>query len=217
LALPRSPEAGAAREATFSQRAGMIVLAVACLGFGVGPALVLPLLAGGLPAGAQFGPQTVSRTWPGRLATPIGFTTVDTAALALLLAAILLLIPLLLRWTGAVRRTRRSSTWGCGRVVHTARMEYTASAFAEPIRRIFASLYQPRRSIQVVSHPESRYFRDGISVESEITAWFEERLYRPLIRGLRAGSLWIRQVQAGQVHLYLSYIFVTLLALLLLL
>ncbi|HEX9639623.1 MAG TPA: hydrogenase 4 subunit B [Acidobacteriota bacterium] len=216
LALPRSSDAAEAREVGFSQRAAMILLAGLCLAFGILPALVLPLLAPSLPAGARFLRQTASTDWPGRIATPVGFTTLDTAGLALLLLLSLALVPLLLFALRAARGSRIADTWGCGRVVHTPRMEYTASAFAEPILRIFASLYQPRRSIQVVTHADSRYFRDGISVESEITPWFEERLYQPLVRGLRSASLWVRRVQAGHVHLYLTYIFLALLALLLL-
>ena len=40
----------------------------------------------------------------------------------------------------ARRPLRVGETWGCGRVVQTPRMEYTATAFAEPLRRMLRIL-----------------------------------------------------------------------------
>ena len=56
------------------------------------------------------------------------------------LLVILGLVPLAMWSLRVNRRLRLSDSWGCGRVGQTPRMEYTATAFAEPLRRVFAEL-----------------------------------------------------------------------------
>jgi hydrogenase-4 component B len=79
---------------------------------------------------------------------------------------------------------------------------------------VFAALYQPRREIQAV-FDISPYFPKSIRFESEIESTFENRLYRPLQSLVYWASARMRAIQAGSVHLYLAYIFVTLILLLL--
>jgi len=135
--------------------------------------------------------------------------------LALGLALVIALTLLALRVLGADRRLRISDTWGCGRIGQTARQEYTATAFAEPLRRVFAELYRPTQDLSIDFHPESRYFVQSIGYRSEIHPWFERILYGPMVTALRAAARRVRGLQAGSVHLYLVYMMVTLLALLL--
>ena len=59
LAHPRSPEAEHAHEAPFSMQCGMGLLALACIGLGVAPFAVVPVL-GGVLAGLGGLPDTRS-------------------------------------------------------------------------------------------------------------------------------------------------------------
>jgi hypothetical protein len=93
-------------------------------------------------------------------------------------------------------------------------MEYTATAFAEPLRRVFAELYRPSRDLSIDFHPESKYFVQSIEYRSEIHPWFERVLYDPLVHLFRRAAASVRQLQAGSVHLYLVYMTLALLALL---
>ncbi|MCA9477361.1 MAG: hypothetical protein KC563_16380, partial [Nitrospira sp.] len=43
---------------------------------------------------------------------------------------------------GGKLQSRSYKTWGCGLNV-TSRMEYTATGFAQPIKRMFSTVYQP--------------------------------------------------------------------------
>ena len=86
-------------------------------------------------------------------------------------------------------RLRLGDTWGCGRIGQTARMEYTATAFAEPLRRVFAELYRPTKDLSIDFHPESKYFVQSIEYRSEIHPLFERVLYEPLLRVLGVGGL----------------------------
>ena len=132
-----------------------------------------------------------------------------------MLLALLGLTPLLLRLLRVNGRLRRSDTWGCGRIGQTPRMEYTATAFAEPLRRIFAELYRPTKELTIDFHPESKYFVAAIEYKSEITPLVERGLYEPLFRLVRAIARQVRRLQAGSLHLYLAYVAGILLLLLL--
>src|SRR5207247_9244451 len=79
------------------------------------------------------------------------------------------------------RPIRNADTWGCGRIAQTPRMEYTASAFAEPLRRVFAELYRPTEDLTVNVHRDSKYFVDSITFHSAVHPWFEPVLYDPVV------------------------------------
>ncbi len=113
------------------------------------------------------------------------------------------------------RSLRVSDTWGCGRTGQTPRMEYTATAFAEPLRRVFAELYRPTKELTIDFHPDSKYFVQSIEYKSEITPLFDRWLYDPFLRGLKALAGQVRRLQSGSLHLYLVYIAVVLIVLLL--
>jgi hydrogenase-4 component B len=91
-------------------------------------------------------------------------------------------------------------------------MEYTSSAFAEPLRRIFSELYRPTEDLSITVHPDSPYFVRAITYRSEVVPWVEKALYDPLARGMRAASTQVRRIQAGSVHLYLLYMAAALVA-----
>ena len=217
LAIPRSPAAEHAREAPRSMRVGMGILAVACVGLGLGAGLVLPALAAALtgPAGlAAPAPRFGSGL---SLSTPGGFAQMSPPLVALGLILVCGGVWLAVRILGTGRRIRVGETWGCGRVVQTSRMEYTSTAFAEPLRRVFAELYRPTQDLSIDFHPESKYFVQSIEYRSEIVPWFERYLYAPLVDWMRVGAGWARAIQSGSVHAYLTYLVLALVGLLTLL
>jgi len=216
LALPRSRQAAEAREVSRSMRAGMGALAGACVILGLSPTLVVPVLVRILSGFDGFAGTTgVTFTLGTRLITPAGFGQVSPWLVALGLLLILCLIPLFFRVFRVRLSLRRSETWGCGRVSQTARMNYTATSFAEPLRRVFAEIYRPTKELTVDTHAESRYFVQGIRFSSGITPWFENWLYAPLLRLVDAVACQVRRLQGGSAHLYLAYVAVVMILLLL--
>jgi hydrogenase-4 component B len=93
-------------------------------------------------------------------------------------------------------------------------MEYTATGFSKPIRMIFKALFRPHREVQR-EYDFSPYFAKTIRFEAHVEEVFETRIYRPLNRWVLRFSRRMRTLQAGSVHAYLIYIFITLIALLL--
>jgi formate hydrogenlyase subunit 3/multisubunit Na+/H+ antiporter MnhD subunit len=203
LALPRSEAAARARDPHWSARAVMGVLAAACLVLGLASPQVIDALNGTFAAPAPV-PAVAAAPGAVWLVAADGIAQVSPALLALLLLAVAVPAAALVRRRGA--GVRLADTWGCGRIHQTARMEYTAAAFAEPLRRIFSELYRPRTELQVSASPESRYFVRSITYTTQVVPRFEEVLYHPVLRAARAIATQVRRLQAGSVHLYLLYV-----------
>jgi hydrogenase-4 component B len=214
LALPRSEAAGRAHEAPRSMQVAMASLALACVGLGLGPFLLVPALGSVLVGVGRFPRVAIGFD----IGLPLGVTGAVGQMSPVLVAAGLVLVAAV-TWLAlrllASHRLRVGATWGCGRIGQTPRMEYTATAYAEPLRRIFAELYRPTEDLSIDFHPDSRYFVQSIAYHSEIHPWFERLLYEPALRMLRAAAGAVRRLQAGSVHLYLAYLTLALVALLL--
>jgi hydrogenase-4 component B len=216
LAQPRSDHARAAVEVAPSMRVGMGILTVACVLLGLFPTAFIRLLD---PLTQQLIGEQISA----QLNLAGGFVlgslskypgTISMSGLVLT-AVCLLPVPLAL-WLvfGRQTRTRRGPTWACGQPGLTPQMEYTATGFSKPVRMIFKALFQPRRDVQR-EYDFSPYFATNIRFESHIEEVFVERLYRPLRVWILRVSRRVRALQAGSIHAYLLYIFLTLLLLLL--
>jgi formate hydrogenlyase subunit 3/multisubunit Na+/H+ antiporter MnhD subunit len=217
LAIPRSPAAERAHEAPLSMRVGMGILAVACGGFGLTAVLMLPALAAVLAASVRVPAPPLPFGSGLSLFAPAGFARMSPILVAVGLTLILGATWAGVRIFGRRRALRISETWGCGRVVQTPRMEYTSTAFAEPLRRVFAELYRPTQDLSIDFHPESRYFVQSLEYRSEIVPWFERYLYAPLIARIRRWGVQARAIQSGSAHAYLAYLVIALVGLLALL
>jgi formate hydrogenlyase subunit 3/multisubunit Na+/H+ antiporter MnhD subunit len=209
LALPRNEAAETAHESTISMRLAMAVLAAACVALGLGATLAVPVLS--RVAAAALGTDVTLDLGDWLTLRASGdFASVSTLAIAL--GLVVAVVPLAL--TGARRPHRSYETWACGRMVQTARMQYTATAFANPFTRIFDFFYRPVKRLDIEFHPESRFFVSRIQYENPTRSIFEEWLYRPVLDGLRVVSRGARAIQSGNTNLYLIYILAVLLALL---
>jgi hydrogenase-4 component B len=214
LALPRSEHAEHAREVDWWMRAGMAILAVLCLVLGVAPFLAIEPLQS-VTTELTGTPAVLTFDW-NLLVANDAFATISPFWIAASLGIFLLAIPLGLRVMRANTRRRYYETWGCGRAVQTSRFEYTATAFANPFKRVFSVLYRPVKQLDIEFHPESRFFVRTISYRNETRSVVEELLYAPLWRAMRWFAREARVIQSGNVHMYLLYIFVALIALLVL-
>jgi hydrogenase-4 component B len=216
LALPRSSQATHAHEAHASMLVGMGVLAVLCVALGLGATLWLPILD---PLTNQLLGIKMSGNLvlAGGLALSSGSPKGGTVAPAAL-TGVLVLLALLpgLLWAIWWRRGHRvpGPTWDCGLPGLTEYNEYTATAFSKPLRMIFAAFYQPRREIQT-EFEVSSYYPTSVRFESGVEPAFETHLYSPLKDRIIARASRLGTIQAGSIHAYLAYIFITLLLLLL--
>jgi len=210
LALPRSDESTRAVEVPLSMRIGMGWLAFTCIILGLVPTMIVPQLAKGVSALNGLQAVLPAYTFNLSLQMPGHFAVISPMLTMLGLLLVLALIPLVMFILRVNWRLRVSDSWGCGRIGQTPRMEYTATAFAEPLRRVFAELYRPTKDVTIDFHPESKYFVQSIEYRAEIRSWFEEFLYIPLVSVMRWFSYYMRKLQSGSLHGYMAYLFIIL-------
>jgi hydrogenase-4 component B len=216
LALPRSGHARHAEEVPWAMRIGMGFLAAVCIFSGLAPMVVVPLIdhvtmpmTGVTIAGTML-------ALDGWTLAPVSveFSSLSSPVLALVLIGSAALALALVGLFGGFGETRYSKTWGCGLRL-SPRMEYTATGFVQPIKRVFSTIYQPTVKLETEFLQESQYFAKRRRFEFHIEPLFETWLYRPVVACVFGLADRLRVIQAGSLHLYLAYMFVTLVVLLL--
>jgi hydrogenase-4 component B len=217
LAQPRSAHARHAQEVPVPMRIAMGLLATFCVALGIAPLVVVPLLDRVVAplAGISIASKVLAIDGWALAPVNVEFSSLSTPVLALLLAALAMLGLGLAVALGGRLKTRHYKTWGCG-INLSPRMEYTATAFVQPIKRVFSTIYQPTVKLETEFLDESRYFAKRRRFEFHIEPIFEKYLYDPVVAFFATLADRLKVIQAGSLHLYLTYIFVALIALLLL-
>ena len=205
LGTARSEEAEHANEAAWTMRAAMVLLALSCVGIGFAAPAVIGGLTGvvaaasGLPA-----PSVAALLSP--LSRALATTTAVFIAMTLLAALIWIVRGRLLAAAGV----RRVPVWGCGFQRPTARMQYTASSFAQPLVTQFRLLIANRERLAA----PSGYFPAASSYASDSGDPFLRLLFAPTFRWFGRLARRLNVIQHGHLHIYVLYIAATLIALL---
>lgn len=215
LARPRSDAAARARESPVSMLIGMGLAGMACVVLALVPAVVLSGVARVAGAVAGAGRPAVS-----------GAVTLQLTGIAGTLSPLLLTLALLVAMVVvageiravAVRRARRTARlWDCGAGPLSARMEYTATSFAEPLQRVFDDVVAPETDVDVSHHEESRYLVAAVEYRRRVPDRIERRLYQPVLAVIDTWGQVGRRLAPGSVHRYLAYGFYAVTALLIVL
>ncbi|MFI7110283.1 proton-conducting transporter membrane subunit [Nonomuraea sp. NPDC050227] len=202
LGRPRSAEAERAGESPPAMLAATTLAAACCVALALAPTLVLPALVRAV--GVAFpGRDVAGGQVTLRLTGVAGMISPLLIAVALVAAVVAVLC--LVR-VGATRRARRAARlWDCGAGPMSARMEYTATSFAEPLQRVFGDVLEPESDVDVTPMKESAYLVERVSFHARIPDRIEHRLYEPLISAVTAAGRGARGLATGSVHRYLGY------------
>jgi NADH:ubiquinone oxidoreductase subunit 5 (subunit L)/multisubunit Na+/H+ antiporter MnhA subunit len=205
LGEPRSEAAARAHEPGWAMRAPMLLLAASCVVIGS----LAPVAGGALRPVVEV----VSGLAPATVASVMASATrslsfVGVAALAVLLLTALL-AGLRLRLLSG-RRVEEGCTWDCGYARPSARMQYTGSSFAQPLTDLFGFLLRSRQQLV----PPEGLFPSRASLSTETPDVCAREFYGPVFNAIGRGLSALRWLQHGQVHLYVLYIALTLVALL---
>jgi NADH:ubiquinone oxidoreductase subunit 5 (subunit L)/multisubunit Na+/H+ antiporter MnhA subunit len=196
-----------AHEVRLAMRLPMMLLASVCLAIGLfAPRVVLAMA----PAvGCIVGTPTAETagTMLREAALPLSGIALCAAGF-LFLAALLGWIRLRLAGRDAPART---GTWDCGYARPTARMQYTASSFAQPLTDLFRVFLGTRRRF---TPPQGVLPTQTAAFHSETPDVFTERCFRPIFDGVARLMAQPRRLQHGRVQLYVLYVALTLIALL---
>jgi len=205
LAMPRTEEAAGAREVGVTMRLATLTLAGVCVALALAPTLLADPLeravgtARGIADGAPVDTNGIY----------VRLSGIEEGLSPLLIAAGLVfgigLVFAAVR-RGRSRRTQRGvPAWGCGRTLHTARMEYTSTSFAEPLQRVFDDVLHPEIDVSVDHRAESRHYVESIRYRLHTRDGIESRLYFPVLALARRVGDAARRVQNGSIHRYLAY------------
>ena len=194
------------------------LLAVLCLLFGVLPTITVAAL--NRIAIDLTGHGVVAATQKGWLwLTPIAPEVASYSAPLILLGVFIALGVWACIYFYARRRRRiqpepRKPAWDCGFGPLNSRMQYSATAFAMPIRHVFRSLMRLHEEKvremdpRLPTHPsELRY-----QFHADDISW--HYLYLPVEALLHAAARRVSRIQTGHLRHYLAYSFFTLLLLL---
>src|SRR6185312_15382101 len=207
LGRPREPNLAYAQDAGPRERTALAALAAGCVLLGVFPTSVIGAIdhVNGLLIDTHVFAAGQS-TWlllapiaPGRSSySPL-------IMLAVIVVVVLITMEVVHRvWHG---RVRRAPAWDCGFPLQTARMQDTAEGFGQPIRQVFEPFFRMERHLPSPFDAKPRYF---VSATDHFWYW----LYLPIVRATDAVARLAGLLQRGRIAVYLTYSFVTLLALL---
>ncbi|MCI0654239.1 MAG: hydrogenase 4 subunit B [Methylococcaceae bacterium] len=216
LGQPRSRHVRNAHETpSNAMLAGPGFLAFLCLLFGVLPSPMVHLIEG-IPfqLTGQLLPSAHASNW--LWLTPISPETASYAA-PLVLLAILVAWAVsyeLLHPRGKEVALRKTEPWDCGFGGLTPRMQYTATAFAMPFRRLFGQSLDVDEKIE--HHPPDPQHKRAARLVYNLRVGdpFWRWLYEPIGNAISRLSRQVARIQTGHVRTYLSYSFVTLIFLL---
>lgn len=202
---PRSKAAQGAKEHGWTMLASMVVLAAACILIGIFPAEVVPWAVAATLSTGLMGPAGEAVSLAPTLELMGNITRV-----ALIFLGALGALALLRLWLYQGKTVTRSGTWGCGYTQPNVRMQYTGSSYAASILAFFGAAAPVREEHQAI---EGR-FPAATSYHSHVEDVAERNASRFLVRPVMALFDRLRWMQHGDIHLYLGYILLAIVALL---
>jgi hypothetical protein len=105
---------------------------------------------------------------------------------------------------------RRAYAWDCGFGHLTQRMQYTSTAFSQPIRRVFAGIWKVDEHIETLTGTGTIPHVTSLHYSLHTQDWSWLKCYLPIGRLVLAAANRIGFIQTGNIHTYLKFSFVTL-------
>ena len=190
LGPARTEAAAAAQEAPLPMRAGLVVLAGACVALGVAPGLL-------------FGPLVGLAPWSPGLPTHVGLQLPGTGSLpGAWIAAVLVALTGGLVLLRGRRTAAPAPSWAAGQRLEPA-LYWTSAGFTKTLRLVLESVLRPQR--EIAARSEGGVLQE-VSYSGHVPELIEERFYEPLARISLAGAARTRRLQSGSLGTYVSYL-----------
>jgi len=214
LGRARTSVAHDAHETDASSLTAMFVLVALCLAAGILPGYFIDALS-------PVAHRLVGAHMP-RQAAVAWFTIVPIAEsrssynglLLFILIAVAAGLAAYVIHRRASHSMRRSAPWDCGFPDATPETQYTAGSFAQPIRRVFGTtVFRAREEIDMPQPGDARPARLHVRLRDRV--W--DRVYAPVARFVGVTADVVNRVQFLTIRGYLTLVFGTLVALLVIL
>jgi formate hydrogenlyase subunit 3/multisubunit Na+/H+ antiporter MnhD subunit len=214
LGRPRTPAAEAATETDSYSLAAMLILAALCLLVGILPGIFIDALAPVSSAliGAHM-PAQIGAQWLSIVPIAASRSSYDGLLVFLFIAISGMLAAFAIHRL-ASDRLRRAPAWDCGYPDASPMTQYSATSFAQPIRRVFGTVvFRAREQVEMPPPGDTRPAR--LKVELHDLIW--EAIYAPLVVGINFTADRLNRFQFLTIRQFLTLVFCTLIVLLLVL
>jgi hydrogenase-4 component B len=214
LGRPRTPAAAAATETDPFSLAAMFLLAALCLLVGILPGLFINALApvSAMLVGGHM-PEQTGAQWLALVPIAESRSSYDGLLVFLFMVLSGTLAAVAIHRL-ASDRLRRAPAWDCGYPDTSPATQYTATSFAQPIRRVFGSVvFAAREHAEMPPPGDVRPARLIVDIHDLI--W--DALYAPLASGIGAAADRLNRLQFLTIRQFLTLVFCTLVILLLVL
>jgi hydrogenase-4 component B len=206
LAKPRSKHAEEAVEVPGTMVAAMGSLSLVCVAAGVWPQWMLSILQTVLTG---FNGVSVNNLFQSNDWSTIAFQAGSNSALLTMPIIVILLVvglvaAVIVYNAAGAPKTVAGETWTCG-IIPNSRMEYTATGFAQPIRRAFGGILRPHEKV-TVDNSRNSYHGVKMKIEVHVRYLINEWLYEPISKGVLSFAEYMKQIQGGSLQLYIGYI-----------
>jgi len=216
LGLPRSRNSEKAHEVTDKgMLIGPALLAGLCFLFGIFPGLIINLINGvAKQLLEQSLPNDTSMSW--LWLAPVSAHQASYSAPLVLIGVLLagFITFWYLRRNPDTKTMRIAPTWDCGFGGLTARMQYTSSAFTMPFRRIFANAWIIDEQIDKDMRGAMNLDVAAVHYKLQVEDHSWPKLYLPIAHAVNTLAKHVGRIQTGNIRVYLSYSFVTLIIML---
>jgi formate hydrogenlyase subunit 3/multisubunit Na+/H+ antiporter MnhD subunit len=211
LGRPRTPAAANAHETNSYSLAAMMLFAALCLIAGIVPGLFIDALAPVSDAliGARM-PAQIGAQWLAIVPIAASRSSYDGLLVFVFIAGSGMLAAFAIHRL-ASDRLRRAPAWDCGYPDPSPATQYSATSFAQPIRRVFGGIVFRARE-QAVIPPPSDMRPAQLKVELRDLVW--EFLYAPAVDGVVFAADRLNRLQFLTIRQFLTLVFSALVILL---
>ncbi len=214
LGRPRSEAAKMATEVDGYSLTAMFVLAGICFLAGILPGFVIDALspAAALLTGGGTMPHQAAMPWLSIVPIAESRSSYNGLIILTFLVSSALTTAMIIH-RFASRATRPSAIWDCGFPLDAPQTQYGSASFSMPIRRVFGTVvFNVHERVDMPKPGEIRAGAFGLRILDP--AW--QYAYGPMARGVGAVSVVLNQMQFLTIRRYLTLVFCTLIALLVL-
>jgi NADH:ubiquinone oxidoreductase subunit 5 (subunit L)/multisubunit Na+/H+ antiporter MnhA subunit len=214
LGRPRSPAAATAHETDRWSRSATLLLVALCLLAGTLPGFVIDALGPAVQAltGARM-PAQASLPWLSIAPIAESRSSYNGLLVFLFIAASASMSAYAIHRL-ASRAWRRGPAWDCGFPEPSPATQYTATSFAQPIRRVFGAIaFSAREHVDMPAPGDTRPAALRVTVRDPI--W--ETIYGPIAVAVGYLADRLNRLQYLTIRRYLTLVFLALVGLLLVL
>jgi len=223
LGRPAGEQRAAAADAGRAGRAGIVLLAAACLALAAVTPLEIRLIGAGLAPVLPTSAVTAALKSPW-VVQPVfaGFSILSPSWLWVVMPALFVVVATLAWLASGSRllRVRRVPAWRSATAGVSGHDSYTAFGFANPTRRVLAAVLHTRAEVSRLDHGTDDETADAVPTaphveySSDVIEVTEQYLYRPLQRPFGLLVRQAQRLQSGRLDAYLAYMLIALIAVL---